>query len=497
MKGSISVTSGRVCGPSTERTGASGARRLTATLCTLGVMGATALSGCASLDAVQATAQADALTRQHAGAQLALHGQDATRTSALERTQALLREPLQADDAVRLALSQSPAVQALLAESWSRQLGVQQSARPPQPRLAFERAVRGDERELGRALSVGLLDLLLWPLRAAPMRTALQAEQLRLAGEVLRHAHEVRSQWVRAVAAQQRLGYQQQVLEAAEASAELARRMQAVGHFSRLQRVRQQQFEAEARTQMARAELHATQEREALVRLLGLPAQEARQLRLPERLPDLPVQAMSAAQVAQAASQQRLDLQMARAAWERAGGDAALIRAASWTDVELKRFDQRETGQPRQRGWELELALPLFDLGAAQRQSAGAQQLAALNRLQQMQLEAGSGLRQQHAAYRTSWELVRQQRDEVLPLATAAREETLLLYNGMLGSVFDLLMQARAQVQAVMGLQDALRDFWLADAALRSSLLGVPVSLSPMTMAEPAGAAPGGMAAGH
>ena len=47
---------------------------------------------------------------------------------------------------------------------------------------------------------------------------------------------------MRAVAAQQSLRYVEQVKAAADASAELARRMQAVGNFSKLQRAREQAF---------------------------------------------------------------------------------------------------------------------------------------------------------------------------------------------------------------------------------------------------------------
>ena len=64
--------------------------------------------------------------------------------------------------------------------------------------------------------------------------------------------------------------------------------MQAVGNFSRLQRAREQAFLADATTQLTRAMAQAGAEREALVRKLGLDADDARRLQLPERLPELP-----------------------------------------------------------------------------------------------------------------------------------------------------------------------------------------------------------------
>ena len=114
-----------------------------------------------------------------------------------------------------------------------------QTGRIANPVLGFERIVAGDELELGRALSFGLLDLLTLPARQQIASTRLEA-RLRLASEVVDHITRVRQAWVRAVAAQQMHQYAQQVFQSAEASAELARRMQSVGNFSRLSRAREQ-----------------------------------------------------------------------------------------------------------------------------------------------------------------------------------------------------------------------------------------------------------------
>ena len=48
-------------------------------------------------------------------------------------------------------------------------------------------------------------------------------------------------------------------------------------------------------------------------------------------------------------------------------------------------------------------------------------------------------------------------------------------YNGMLIGVFELLADAREQVSGVITAIEAQRDFWLADAALSSTLIGKPV----------------------
>lgn len=74
--------------------------------------------------------------------------------------------------------------------------------------------------------------------------------------------------------------------------------------------------------------------------------------------------------------------------------------------------------------------------------------------------------------YSASHALAQITRGEVLPLRRFITEETVLHYNGMLKSVWDLLgevgNQAAAEVEAI----DAQRDFWLAEADLQWTLQG-------------------------
>lgn len=435
---------------------------------------ALALAGCATVTTEQPLGPAAEAVTSRGLDVPAVHASAAQRAERDSTVQTLLARPLDADAAVRIALLNSPALQASLAAGVAAQNRALQSGQLVRPHFAFERARRGDEVEITRALGVGLGDLITWPLRRRLADRAQEAERWRAAADVLRTAHEARSAWVRAVAAQQRAQYQQQVLEAAEASAELARRMQAVGNFSRLQRAREQAFEADARAQAARAQLVATVEREALVRALGLNAPQAQSLQLPDRLPDLPAAAREPDTVTREALQQRLDLQLAHAQWRAAGAASGAGAWTSWLDVSATAFRSKESAEPVQRGWELEVALPLLDLGRAQRSAAGADELAALARLDQVQVEAGSVLRERYAAYRTAFDLARQQRDEVVPLRQTIADEMLLKYNGMLVGVFELLADARAQIGSVIGALDAQRDFWLADAALTAAVRGIP-----------------------
>jgi len=76
------------------------------------------------------------------------------------------------------------------------------------------------------------------------------------------------------------------------------------------------------------------------------------------------------------------------------------------------------------------------------------------------------------AVYETSHAMARISRDEVLPLRTFITEETLLHYNGMLKSVWDLLGEVRNQAAAEVDAIDAQRNFWLAETDLQWTLQG-------------------------
>ncbi|NDP38642.1 MAG: TolC family protein [Rhodoferax sp.] len=95
----------------------------------------------------------------------------------------------------------------------------------------------------------------------------------------------------------------------------------------------------------------------------------------------------------------------------------------------------------------------------------------------QAQLPGAEGLRNQAnitmalAAYQASHALVKGSRD-ALKTRAFINEETVLHYNGMLSSVWDVLDAARSQSQALIDAIGAQRDFWIAEADLQWVLQG-------------------------
>ena len=456
------------------------------------------LAGCASVNMDQAVRDTNDSTSTFTQGKLELSRTEQQAQARAKLSSELLANPLGMDEAVQLALANSPAVQTLLAQSWSDMAQASQTGRIANPVFTFERIRFADELELGRLLSFGLLDLLTLPRRLEISESQMAQARVQLSANVVEQVTQVRQAWVRAVAAQQSLAYAHQVNLSAKASAELAKRMLQVGNFTRLQRARQQSFYADSAAQLASSQQARTAAREDLIRQLGLTDAQAGQLKLPERLPDLPKAPVQAALVNANAPDQRLDVKIARNQLEMAGKSQGLNLITSLVDVELgvRRdtvFDNAAGTSTPRKGYELAIRLPIFDWGTAKRDAMNAQSLAAANRYESTVRGASSQLRESYSAYRTAYDVARHYRDEIVPLRQVMAEENILRYNGMLIGVFELLADNRDQIASITAALNAYQQFWLADAALAASMTGKPIALA---MAAPA-ASGGGSGAGH
>jgi outer membrane protein TolC len=400
------------------------------------------------------------------------------------RVAELLARPLAADDAVQLALLNNKGLQAAFFELGITEADVVQAGRLPNPGFSFGRLKRGQEIELDFGLHFNLARLVAMPWIREIEQGRMALAQGEAATRVLALAAETRKAWVLAVAAQESVRYGTQVMQAAEAGAELARRMAQVGNFNKLQQAREQAFYADAALSLARAQQQQRAARERLTRLLGLWGGQL-QFTLPERLPDLPKAPTEQPDIERTALAQRLDVQAARQATEQTARSLGLTQTTRFINVfELGAVASTSNLEPTQRGWEIAFELPLFDGGGARVARAQSLYMQSLARAAETAINARSEVREAYGNYRANWDIARHHRDEIVPLRQRIAEENVLRYNGMLIGVFELLADARVQIASVNATIDALRDFWVAQADLDMALIGKPGLLA-------AGAAPG------
>ncbi|MDH5211539.1 MAG: TolC family protein [Betaproteobacteria bacterium] len=415
--------------------------------------------------------------------------------SVRARVKELLGQPLSAEGAVQIALLNNPGLQARYADLGIAEADLVQASRWSGPKLSFARLTRGDEIERETSVFFDVLGLLSIPLSTKAQEKRFAAAQHRASEEALNLALAARKAWFGAVAAQQTEKYMEDVHLAAEASADLARRMAEVGNWPLLTRAREQAFYADATAQLARARQAQIAARERLTRLLGLWGEDLGYV-LPERLPDLPAAVREGGELEAQALRQRLDVQAARGDAESLAATLGLTRVTRYVDlVEVGALRSTETGQEVKRGWELELRIPIFDFGSARAARAEHRYMQAVNRAADTAIRARSEVRESYAAYRTAFDIARHYRDEIVPLRKRISDEMLLRYNGMLSSVFELLADSRSAVASVNAYLEAQRDFWVAEADLQMALTtGSPGA---MPSAAPSMAPAGGAPAAH
>jgi len=412
------------------------------------------LTGCVQFDVRQTLSEANESLPQFTNGNLQLLVNDEQRNAALERVDELLQKELTLQGAVEIALKNSPGVQAMLSEYWADSSGIALSGSIPNPVFEFGRLTADEELEIERMLSIGLLDLIRLPVMKRKAELRLDANRLMLSSNVVDRITKVKNTWVNAVAEKQLSSYAEQVFSSAEASAKLAANMQAIGNFNAISRARQQSYYANAATNLTTARHAALAAKEALIRALGLDATQAALLKLPQRLDELPERPLSTEEVISVATENRLDVQMGIADLKAAGYAQGISVFAEATDIEIAGISEtvwKEDERESARGFEIGIELPIF---------------------------------------KSISKIPKHYRDEIVPLQQLISEENVLNYNGMIIGVFELLADSRTQIEAVQSAIQATRQFWVADAALRSSMVGKPVATT-LSMAVGSGEAGG------
>lgn len=225
-------------------------------------------------------------------------------------------------------------------------------------------------------------------------------------------------------------------------------------------------------TQLARTKHEALASREQLVRLLGLWGAQ-QEFVLPDRLPDLPAQPQEIKNAEAQAMSQRLDVLAARRDSESTASALGLTKATAFINVLDAGYQNKSTtGLPRENGYEISLELPIFDWGGARVAKAESLYMQSVYRTTDIAVKARSEVREAYSSYRTTYDIARHYRDDVVPLRKKISDEVMLRYNGMLASVFELLADSREQLASVNTAIETQRDFWIAETKLQTAING-------------------------
>ncbi|MGB7302404.1 MAG: TolC family protein [Burkholderiaceae bacterium] len=433
---------------------------------------ATSLSACASFSEDGGFDSVQSVASKHLNKELKWAKDDENRSAIGRQVDALLAEQLSADSAIQIALLNNQGLQAAYQELGIAEAEFVRAGTIPNPGFSFGKYKRGDEREISRGWHLNLTQLLFMPLHKTMANRQFAQTQTDVANQVIATAAQARLAFYEAVAAGQRLNYMEQVKKTADTGATLARRMARIGNLTKIQQAREQSFYADAVVNLIRAKRDHFSARERLTRAMGLWGKQL-QFTLPERLPDLPEQAQELENAEKLAMSQRLDIKGARLAIERLATNLNLSKVSKFVNV-LEFGYERETSseEPRRVGYEIGFEVPLFNWAGAKTKLAESLYMQAIQNAAKMAIDARSEVREAYIGYRSNYDIARLYRDEIVPARKRVSEENLYRYNGMIIGVFELLADARSQVNAVDGYIQALKDFWIAKITLDSAMLG-------------------------
>jgi cobalt-zinc-cadmium efflux system outer membrane protein len=393
---------------------------------------------------------------------------------AAKKLGSLLNRKLTADDAVQIALLNNRELQAVYSDLGVAQADLVQAGLLSNPifdaAIMFPVSGRG-RPDLELSAAMNFLNIFYIPLRKRIAAARFEETKTRVTGSVLDFAGRVRSAFFAYEADEQMLELRQAIVQALDASFEIARRLSEAGNITDLDLARERaQFEA-AKLALRAAEGSVRQNREELNVLMGLWGAQT-QWQTEGRLPEIPEQTLETKDIERLALERSLDLVQTRQRVIGAGEELGLTR---WTTL-LPDFSAGPKGERNDGAWEvgpqLEFAIPLFDQGQARSGRAAAE----LRRFQQEYYALGVRIRAQARAVRDRLEggsdRAMYYRDILLPLHERIVNEAQLQYNAMQLGPFQLLRAREQQIQSAVAYIEALRDYWLARGDLGQLLSG-------------------------
>jgi outer membrane protein TolC len=394
---------------------------------------------------------------------------------ARARVARLLASPLSPDAAVQIALANNKGLQSAFNELGMAEAAAVEASLPPNPTFSLSGVSTPVELDIERRIVADILALATLPARKEIAAANFRQAQLRAAETTLRVGFETRRRYYRAVAAREIETSLSQAVSAADAAANLAKRLGETGAMNRLDRTREEAFWAELVTQLAVARAWAASERERLIRALGLWNNDDG-LKLPRALPAMPKAPRTLLAAETEAIRRRVDLRIARLEADTLAKSYGLTQATRFINLLEVSGVSRTQAEGGVRGTgggaEVDFQIPIFDFGEARLRQAGETYMCAVNSLADMAVNARSQARDAYQRYRSGYDIANRYQRDVLPLRKIIADETTLRYGAMQIDVFALLTEARQRVAVQIAATEAQRDFWLASTDLDAAIAG-------------------------
>ena len=425
-------------------------------------------TGCATFSSDGGFNKVETLSQERLDKKVSWQRNKETEKAAQDIIKQLLQQQLDANSAVQIALLNNPGLQAKYAELGIAEADYVQAGRLANPTLGISGGVNQEGLHYNTGIEFSLLGLLLIPSATELEGIKFEHVKLQTAQETLNLAFETRKTFYSAIASKQLINYYEQVKLTAEAAAELSLRMAKEGNISKRDLAREQVFYSETLSKVSREKQKEVIAKEKLIKLLGLNNEQI-DIKIPEILPNLPTNKMEYEKLLEYAIEQRLDIQIAKKEIDMFAKTLGITKTTRFINI-LNVGVEAEKGSTDNEvltGPVLKLEVPLFDFGGARIARYQAQYEQSVNHLKETAINAQSQVRETYADYLSKYTDTKRYRDNIIPLRKKILDESILQYNGMLVSVFELLADAREQVNSLVEYIDTLKDFWIAESDLQ------------------------------
>ncbi len=429
------------------------------------------ISGCATFSPQPSSASINSLLQTRGAASLNWSNLDSMQSDQ-KTIDTLLAEPLGVDAAVAIALLRSPKLQHEYARLGYARADVLEAIQIANPSISLLRQsskpIEGINRTIG--ITMPLLDLITLPARKKSANADSERAKFAIADSILNLAFDVESTWYGLIGAEQICKMRAAVSDATNLSAELAQRFYQAGNITELQLKQEQAAASEAKLALGAAKILAAKQRLALNTLLGLDANKFAWT-TPDQLPLPVVHEDNVDELIDIARAKNLQLLAAQKRVLQAQATEQATRHWYWLGDSLIGYEREKAADgERLNGPAIELELPLFNQGQAQKARTRAALIEANASLREANLSIENSIRananalgMQRAAIDIYREALIPQRE--LVLARSQQEQ-----NFMLIGVFELIQAKAKQYDAYQAYFETLSHYWQARVELARSV---------------------------
>jgi cobalt-zinc-cadmium efflux system outer membrane protein len=423
-------------------------------------------------DAFQGVQQ---FVKERTGKSVRLEEDQAACEQVLQEIHEILRKPLTIGNAVQIALLNNQSLQATFQEIGLSAADLLEAATIPNPKIDL--SVRFPNKPpsatyIDYSTVIDFLSIVMIPLKKRVAKDQLESVALRVADDTLELVSQVKTAFYSVQASEQLLKQFKLILDTNAASLDLSQRQYEAGNISELALARQQAAYSASRLDVATTEAEIRQNREKLTRLLGLWGRET-DWHIAGELPEVPASDLPMSGLERLAMSQRLDLQaeyLSVASQAKNLGLTKSFRLLGALDFGLE--IERETDTQIRTGPTFAIELPVFNQGQARIARGEAALRQAQDKFEALAIDVRSEIRELRDELANKRQIARFYKDELLPDQRRILSESLMYYNAMEVSDFELFTTKADEARTEREYIEAVRDYWITRAELERAVGG-------------------------